>query len=113
MNITGESYGPAVILNIKGELTVDSLDAFQQAVDHQLASAEVIDLILNMENVPFIDSASLERLLDLQERLAERMGQVKFVRCDENIAKIFEMTRLNSTFEIFKDVPEAVKSSQA
>lgn len=113
MNVTTECYGPAVILNIKGELTEDSLGAFQQAVDHALENKDVIDVVMNLESVPVLDSAALQYLLDLQDRLAEKLGQVKLARPDENVRKILEITRLESTFEIFKDIPEAVKSIQA
>lgn len=112
MNVGAESYGHAVILNMKGELTEDSLAALQQAVDHQLESKDVIDLLLNLEKVPFIDSAGLKCMLGLQDRLAERLGQVKLIMPDENVRKILEITRLESTFEIFKDVPEAVRALQ-
>ena len=121
MKIHAESYGRAVILILEGELTEDSLGAFKQAVDHQLKGAqplknqtkgdtsrEVIDLVLNLEKMSFIDSVSLEYLLDLQELLAERLGQVKFVKANENVRKILEITRLESTFEIFDEVPEAM-----
>ena len=111
MSVTAESYGHAVILNIKGELTEDSLSAFMQAVDHQLDNGkDIIDLVLNMENVPFIDSAAMEFLLELQDRLMERLGQVKLANCDENVRKILEITRLESTFEICEDITEAVKA---
>jgi len=112
MNINAESYGHAVILNLKGELTADTLGAFQQAVDRQLEGKEVIDIVLNLEEVPFVDSAALEYLLDLQDRLNERLGRVRFVKCDENVAKILEITRLDTVFEVFADVPEAVKALQ-
>ena len=110
MNITAESYGQAVVLNCKGELTADSLDAFKRAVDHQLQDAQVRDLVLNLEEVPFLDSEALEYLLDLQERLSERLGQVKLARPDENVSKILEITRLDNAFETFEDVSEAVKT---
>ncbi len=112
MNIQAESYGHAVILILEGELTADSLEAFKRVVEHQLAGKEVIDLVLNLEKVAFIDSAALEYLLDLQELLAERLGRVKFVKSDENIVKILEITRLDSTFEVFGEVPEAVRVMQ-
>jgi anti-anti-sigma factor len=110
MSITVETYGHSVLLNIKGELTEDTLAAFNQDVDRQLQEKDVIDLVLNMENVPFIDSNAMEYLLDLQDRLVERMGQVKLLRCDENVRKILEITRLESSFEVFTDVHEAVKT---
>ena len=113
MNLTAESYGHAVMLNIKGELTEDSLGAFRREVDHQLGGKDVVDLVLNLEKVPFIDSACLDYLLDLQERMAEKLGQVKLAKPDDNVRKILEITRLQGTFEIYRDATEAVKAIQA
>lgn len=113
MNITAESYGRTALLHLKGELTEDSLVAFKQSVDHNLAGKDVIDLALNVEAVPFMDSICLEYLLDLQDKLAERLGQVKLVKPDENLRKILEITRLDSSFEIYDDVTAAVRTLQA
>jgi anti-anti-sigma factor len=110
MQITAESYGQAVILNCKGELTADSLEAFKRAVEHQLAEKQVRDLVLNFEEVPFLDSAALEYLLELQATLADRLGQVKLARLDENLRKIMEITRLESAFERHDDLSEAVRT---
>ncbi len=110
MNITVESYGHAVILNLKGDLTEDTLDALRGSVEHQLESRETIDIVLNLEQAPFVDSAALEFLLDLHDRLTERLGQVRLVKCDDNVRTILEITRLDTVFEQFADVPEAVKA---
>ena len=110
MNITAESYGPAVILNLKGELTEDTLKAFMQVVDHHLGDNQMVDVVLNMEQVPFIDSAGLECLLDLKDRLATKLGQIKLVGCDVNVRTILEITRLASELELLNDVTEAVKA---
>lgn len=112
MTISAESYGHAVILNMKGELTEDTLAAFQEVVDRHVRDKEVIDLVLNLESVPFIDSKALEYLLDLQDTLAQKMGQVKLLRCDERVQKILEITRLEASFETYRDVSEAVKAIQ-
>lgn len=113
MNITVESYGHAVLLNVKGELTEDSLNVFRKEVDRQLEGKEVVDVVLNMASVPFVDSAALEYLLDLQERLAQKFGQVKLTKVDEHIEKILEITRLASQLEVYDDVSQAVKATQA
>ena len=112
MNITTESYGHAVVLNLQGDLTEDSLSAARQAIDHQLESEEVVDLVLNMEKVPFVDSASLEYLLDLQAELNKKFGQVKLLKCDANVRKILEITRLEADFEVCQEVAEAIKAVQ-
>lgn len=110
MNVTTENYGHAVILICKGDLTEDSLDALQRAVEHALQDDQVIDVVLNLAQVPFVDSMTLEYLLDLRDRLADRLGQVRLVGCDENVRKILEITRLAGTFEVFEDVSQAVQA---
>ena len=110
MKVSAESYGQAVVLSFRGELNADSLDALQRAVDAQLAGEGVHDLVLDLAEVPFVDSACLEYLLDLQERLGEQLGQVKLARLEENVRKIFEITRLDNAFEAFEDVADAVKA---
>ena len=113
MNVTAESYGQAILLNLRGELTEDGLATFQKAVDHQLEDTEVIDVVLNMEEVPFVDSAGLECLLDLQDRLSERLGQVKLAKLDESVEKILEITRLKPMIDVYEESTDAVKSAQA
>lgn len=110
MNITAENHGSVVVLNLRGELTDDSLAAFAKAVDHELEDKEVVDVVLNMENVPFLDSAALTYLLDLQDRLSERLGQVKLGAIDDNIRVILEVTRLKATFDVYENAAEALQA---
>jgi len=112
MNIGAETYGHAVVLNVQGEITEESLGDLRQAVDKQLGDADAIDIVLNLEKVAFLDSAALEYLLDLQDRLAERLGQVKLARGDENVRKILEITRLAGILEMYDQIEEAVKTVQ-
>ncbi|MDP6544733.1 MAG: STAS domain-containing protein [Phycisphaerae bacterium] len=113
MSIPVEDYGHAVILKPKGELTEDTLDAFKEVVDHQLMSDAVVDVIVDMEEITFIDSTLLEYLLDTQDSLHEKFGQVRLARCDENVATILEITRLNLVFEVFENTSDAVRVAGA
>ena len=110
MKISAERYEHAVVLSCNGELTADSLSGFREAVENQIAEKTVRDVVLNFEQVPFVDSAGLAYLLDLQERLNERLGQVKLAAVDENVWKILEITRLSDVFERCDGVTEAVKA---
>lgn len=109
MIVKAESYGHAVVLNCKGELTADGLEAFSSEVGKHVAES-VTDLVFNFSETPFVDSAALEYLLDLQESLAEKLGQITLTNLDESVAKILEMTRLESSFTICKDVVDAVRT---
>jgi len=69
-------------------------------------------VLFNMEKVHFIDSAAMEYLLDLSDQLVERLGQIKLVKPNETVRKILEIIEMDATFEIFSDVPQAVKAIQ-
>ena len=111
MNTTVELYGSTLVLKGKGELTDETLPAFKGDIQHHLAGADVRDLVLDLEHVTYLDSAALEHLLDLQDMLAERLGQVRLAGADENVRKILEMTRLDEGFELFAEVSAAVKAA--
>ena len=113
MSIPVEDYGHAVILKPKGELTEDTLAAFREVVEHQLEEDAVVDVIIDMEDIAFLDSIVLEYLLELQDSLHEKFGQVRLAKCDQNIAKILEMTRLDMVFELFNDTNDAVRVAGA
>lgn len=110
MNITTENCGPAAILNIQGELTLDSLDGFKRAVEHAMEDKQTHDIVLNLEAVEFVDSAGWEYLLELQEKLTERLGQVKLAKAGPTLAKILEITRLDTAFDRYDEVLAATKT---
>ncbi len=113
MNVTAEAHGHAVVMNLKGDLTEDSLNVLRNAVDQQFQHEDVIDVLINLEEVSFIDSTALEYLLDLQDRLAEKLGQVKLIAPDDNVRTILNVTRLAGSFETFEDAARAMQVIQA
>ena len=109
MNVTHENYGHVTVLSLRGEFTADDVENFSRAVkDRQEHDAR--DFVIDLEKTPFVDSAALERLLDLRAEAQERLGAVKLAGPDENVTKILQMTRLDQQFETFDELIEAVKS---
>ncbi len=109
MNIQVETYGQVAVLKCKGEMTADTLDVFAKEVDRHLSDGAV-DVIVNMMEVPFVDSACLEYLLDLEDRLRENLGQLTLTNLEENITAILDMTRLSGSFEICDEAANAIRA---
>lgn len=109
MNITHENYGHVTVLSLKGEFTADDVENFNRVVNDRVED-DVRDFVLDLEKTPFIDSAALEAVLDLRDKVQDKLGIIKLSTIDENIAKILEITRLDQQFERFGDLIEAVKS---
>ena len=109
MKVTHEIYEDVAVVAIKGEITLDELSPLSQLLDEGLAQ-DTRDFVLDLTDVPFIDSAGLEALLWLQDQAGEKLGQVRLVGADEHVRKILEITRLQHHFDAHDDVDSAIKS---
>ena len=67
-------------------------------------------ILLNLEKVTYIDSASLGVLVAHYKRAADRDALVKLLKPNQKTLSILVMTKLNLVFEIFNDEAEAVGS---
>lgn len=67
-------------------------------------------LILNFENIEFIDSAGLTVLIYLRKKVLEQKGKLKLCNVSERIEKLLQITRLHRFLDIYQSVQEAVKS---
>lgn len=108
MEIQVEQYGHAAVLRCKGEITEDSAQVLTRDVEAQLA-AKVTDIVLDLTDVPFADSVGLETLLDLRDKLVAQSGQLTLAGPRDSLAKILEITRLETAFDTVSDCLEAVK----
>ena len=67
-------------------------------------------IILDMEDVGFVDSAGLGELVACKKRTLERGGDIKLLRPAGQVHKLLVMTLLHRMFEVFQDEAEAVSS---
>ena len=111
MSIKTENHGRTAVLFVKGELTNDVLQSLQEAVTEQLHREDVVDITVDLTESPFIDSAALEYLLDVKDSLTERLGVVSLTGCDENIRKILEITRLETSFHVSDEALSPVETA--
>ncbi len=68
------------------------------------------DLVVNLEHVSVLDSASLEFLIDLHTELRQAGGTLKLAAADELCQDILAATRVDKTIPVFDDL-EAVGRS--
>jgi len=66
-----------------------------------------VNVIVDLEQVGFIDSSGLGVLVSALRRARERDGAVRIVCRRDNILKIFRITGLDKVFPIFDDAAEA------
>ena len=109
MKIKTQDYNDVVIIELRGELNGDFVDALSNTTA-ECINRKKSGIVLDMSNVGFIDSQGLEQLLQLWKQCYENDCQLKLAGLDENCSKILEITRLEPEFDRYKELTEAVKS---
>ena len=110
MPIKCDEYDQVCVMAITGDFVGDEIAAARRCVEKAIGEDHVVDIVLDVEKVPFIDSEGLETLLWIKRRVEDVFGQIKLIRPDDNFRKILEMTRLDHSIESHDDLESAVKT---
>ncbi|UCF44162.1 MAG: STAS domain-containing protein [Planctomycetota bacterium] len=109
MRIKRQDYKDVTVVELQGELDSDFTELLENNIT-EIVSAKRVGIVLDMSNVGFIDGQGLEKLLWARDYCNENTCQLRLAGLDENCAKILEVTQLDSQFERYAEVAEAVKS---
>jgi anti-sigma B factor antagonist len=67
-------------------------------------------LVLNFENVEYLSSAALGKLINLNKKVRAVSGQLRLCCIKPDIYEVFEITKLNKVFQIHDDEQGAVEA---
>ena len=109
MRIKTQDYNEVTVIELQGELDGDMSTSLRNTIT-DIVTAGKAGVVLHASGVGFIDSEGLELLLWIKEYCAENHCQLRIAGLDENCAKILEVTRLESEFDLYSELAEAVKS---
>lgn len=70
-----------------------------------------IHILVQLENVRFIDSSGLGALLSGFKNAEARSGRLSLVNLQPQVLSMFELTRLNRVFEIYPDLEQALENT--
>jgi anti-anti-sigma factor len=109
MRIKTQDYNEVTVIELQGELDGDMSTSLRNRIT-DIVTAGKAGVVLHASGVGFIDSEGLELLLWIKEYCAENHCQLRIAGLDENCAKILEVTRVESEFDLYSELAEAVKS---
>ncbi|MFQ3550063.1 MAG: STAS domain-containing protein [Armatimonadota bacterium] len=95
------------ILHVSGEIDVYTAPQFKEAVNGVLTTGQK-HLIINMENVSYMDSSGFGALLSATKRLRPVGGTVSLVNCNQSIKRILQITKLDTIFSVYTDIDSAI-----
>jgi anti-sigma B factor antagonist len=94
------------VLRLKGPLTTQNLPPFQNAMRGEDAPTMILDLT----EVPYIDSAGLGSLISTFVSRHKAGRRLALVGVNQRVAKVFEVTRVDSLFLQFRTLDEALEA---
>ncbi len=94
------------IISISGDIDAYHSPKLKEEMEKFIKS-ETENIILNLTDVPYIDSAGLGTLVSILRESRNYKKELKLVGLRKNIKRIFEMTRLDKIFLIYDTVEES------
>jgi len=108
--IEADRPGPGVVLvRASGDLdayTAPGLRTHLYEATDGGADAELV--VVDLQNITFIDSAGLGTLVGAHRRMRERGGRLRIVRPPPLVARAFELTGLDEVLELRDDRAQAL-----
>ncbi len=101
--------GTHTVLIPKESLTFENRKGFDAAIQ-KLTDENQILIVLDCKAVEFMDSEALEALVETHDELTAQGGSLKIVGLNTVCRDILIVTRLINVFNIYSDIPEAVRS---
>ena len=112
MEIEERANGGVMILDLKGKLTIGEGDELLKDKVNSLIQQGHQKLLLNLEGVPYVDSAGLGEVVRTYTTVSRQGGKLKLLNLTKRIEDLLAITKLLTVFETFESEPEAVKSFQ-
>ena len=110
MQIEERVVDDVTILDLKGKITLGEGDEALKDKINSLAMQDRKRILLNLEGVPYIDSAGLGEVVRTYTTISRQGGQLKLVNLTKRITDLLSITKLLTVFETFETEAEALKS---
>jgi anti-sigma B factor antagonist len=110
MHIEERSAGDVKILDLKGKMTLGEGDETVRDKINSLILQGYKKLILNLEGVPYIDSAGLGEIVRTYTTVSRQGGSLKLLNLTKRITDLLSITKLLTVFETYDSEADAVRS---
>jgi len=113
MQIQERKVGDVVVLDLKGKITLGEGDELLKDKVNSLVNQGHKKVILNLADVPYIDSAGLGEVVRTYTTVSRQGGSLKLLNLTKRITDLLSITKLLTVFETFDSENDAVRSFSA
>jgi anti-sigma B factor antagonist len=109
MRFVRKVIGSIVILDITGEIRLgESAKELSAELAKTLSDPQVAGVIIQMENINYIDSTGLGELVGYLGRFQDRGKRLKLVNPNQTVMKLLQLTKLDQVFKIYHSEERAL-----
>jgi anti-sigma B factor antagonist len=113
MQIEERAVGDVIVLDLKGKITLGEGDELLKDKVNSLVNQGHKKIVLNLAEVPYIDSAGLGEVVRTYTTVSRQGGSLKLLNLTKRITDLLSITKLLTVFETFDSENEAVRSFSA
>ena len=110
MRITQRTVGSVTILDLAGRMTRDDGYGEIRATVNSLLQQDRTLFLLNLVEVPYMDSTCVGELVSVFITVRNHKGSVKLVSLTKRMRALFEVAQLGKVIELFDNEAEALQS---
>ena len=113
MQIDERAVGDVVVLDLKGKITLGKGDELLKDKVNSLVNQGHRKILLNLAEVPYIDSAGLGEIVRTFTTVSRQGGNLKLLNLTKRITDLLAITKLLTVFETFDAENDAIRSFSA
>ena len=110
MKIDERAVNGVTILDLQGKMLIGEGDELLREKINQLVENGTERIVLNLADVPYVDSAGLGEIVRCYTTVSRKNGKLKLLNLTKRIHDLLSITKLLTVFETFDTEEEVVKS---
>ncbi len=99
MKIDMESIGTTLIVKLSGEIDHHTSAELKQKVDREIGLRNIVNLVLDFDEVTFMDSSGIGVIAGRYKQIQARGGKTMIIRVKPQVDKILEISGLKKILD--------------
>ncbi len=110
MEISERNDGRVTVLALSGKVTLGEGDMLLKDKLHSLLKQGRKDVLLNLAQVSYVDSAGLGAIVSAYTTMTREGGSLKLANVTKRLEDLLTITKLLTVFDTFESEEEALRS---
>ena len=98
------------ILSLRGNIVAQTVGEMKQYLESYVENIELKGVVLDCEEVEYIDSAGLGLLASIFKTMLKLEKKLALARVNSRMMETFTLTNLNNILIVTDDIPSAIKA---